>query len=201
MNLKFWSRVVLISFFIFLAVVFTLAILPKEPPDASKRPDVAEKLNFLAPSVKGSITKIIIRQDYKHFDDEAGHCHKESRKICMREDEFEKFPWLLWHESGHAYHALLDKSGSDFTAKWRSIQGGILTEYGGTHYREDVAEYLEHVLLGIYTPFSAFRELDMLGFSWEEILPFFKKVELLFDYGFLTWDQYEQFMNKFYPSR
>jgi len=201
-GIKFWSRIFLIYCFIFLVVVFTITIWPKEPPDMSSKPEVAEKLNFLAPSVRGSISKIVIRNDYQHFnDEEAGHCHSAVRRICLRCDEFKKFPWILWHEAGHAYHTLLDKSGSDFSAKWRSINGGILTDYGGTNYREDIAEYFEHVLLGIYASFSAFRELGMLGFSEEELNPFFQKVVLLFEYGFLTWDQYEQFMDKFYPAK
>lgn len=175
----------------------------------SKRSDVEDSIKravsyFPIPVCLALSQGIYVRQDYDHFayiDEDgvkryaSGHCHS-SGKICLRDDAFR--PSLVWHEVAHAYAAahpslykhwkeLADfkygkKTHHDFIEYFPAK--GVMTSYGATNYKEDLAEFVEELLKHITTGYSAFSRIK------DKDDRYLKKLQLLFEYGMIDYWQY-----------
>jgi len=121
---------------------------------------IQSSFTFLQQPVKESVTAIYVldtSESYRHFGDSGfvGDCHS-SGEICIVSHYFDYR--IIWHEASHAYTYTLSYA---FKKEWLEAAGrihygayavdagfprdGILTSYGSTDWREDVAEWVAEI--------------------------------------------------------
>jgi hypothetical protein len=115
-----------------------------------------------------AVNRVTLRNDSGHYthaavEKVAAHCHMGSRDICFKTG-YTRYDYV-YHETGHAYAALL---GREFKEEWRKVAGdvygrserkdgqwrwkdtggteprdGLVTPYGGIDIDEDIAMWYE----------------------------------------------------------
>lgn len=141
-------------------------------------------LDRMTPEVQNSIASITVVDKIEVEESErfiAGLCDSEGNLY------FSALPLIfqpstIWHESAHAYHFQLDRERSDFSYRWTNIKGGVLTAYGQTGFREDVADWVREI----------YKDLDgdstVLDRYWTQhnAVPYRQKLQLLREYKFIS---------------
>jgi hypothetical protein len=155
--------------------------------------EIDEFLSVLPPEVIRSVKSISLRKDYSHFSGtEIAHC-KWNCHICIS-DGFFTSAYTVWHEVGHAYNFYLNYKSPKFRDKWKEIDGGILTSYGRTNYKEDVAEWVMEVYAFITGRISTITYMKSTGEFFKE--PYLKKLKLLQKFGFISKENYFKILEK-----
>lgn len=148
-------------------------------------------LSVLPAEMIHSVRSFSLR-DFQHFDDEIAHCMWNCH-ICVNGFSFSS-AYTVWHEVGHAYTFYLNYKTPKFRDKWKEIGGGILTSYGKTNYKEDVAEWVMEVYAFLTGRFSVITSLKLAGEFFKE--PYLQKLRLLKKFGFITKENYLKILEK-----
>lgn len=153
----------------------------------------------------------------------VGHCHRDSDTIEAASPPFDGVAWrsgdiclkpeavanmVFWHEVAHAYHLRLvtEAGGGRFEIEWKLVAGdvygpennppeavypgrGLLRAYSGESFWEDVADTYMYVLAEISDERTPYDLLLNGGGT----LVFAKKVRLLWEYGFITAEDFGKF--------
>lgn len=148
-------------------------------------------LECMTPEVQNSIASISVLAKIEWHDDPeifiAGACDPNGN-IYFAAIAIIVEPSVIWHEAAHAYHAELDRYGSDFSHRWQNVKGGVLTDYGMTGFREDVADWVKEIYKDLDGDWT---ELDRRWTkSWAE--PCRKKLQLLREYKFISETDYQK---------
>lgn len=151
----------------------------------------------LPPEVVRAVKSFTVRS-YKeddHFDvSSVGHCSWD-RHVCILSHFYQE--GNIWHEIGHAYHFYLNFQGSDFIDRWRKVAGnpikGAVSSYGATNYKEDIAEWYEHVQRFLNWQYSVFFQSEYRQLLKSDAI-YRQKLELLWIYGFITEEQYHRIL-------
>ncbi len=152
----------------------------------------------MSPAMQRAIRFISIYADNDpHIEkDAAAHCHN-GRTICTRREDVGG--WMVYHETAHARanqipysatHAWAKRSASIYGRKdlprifpWR----GIVTEYGATNYKEDIAEWVRYVILIAEDGYvNLFKEIDKTDPVW------MWKLNFLLEWEFITQKQHNK---------
>ena len=158
---------------------------------------------YLPPDVQNSIEAIAIyKRDQHHVGRSYGHAYNSI--ICLNSVTLNTF----WHEAAHTYHYYLDEEfDNQFTNEWLEAAGdvvyscfvcsrpsqGVLTQYGGTEYAEDVAEWMSQCYLFYFAAknhqLNEYREAFMRVMIDKDSDPRYrKKLVLLLKWGFISQD-------------
>lgn len=137
-----------------------------------------------------------------------GYCHW-NRHICIV-GQFFTDPATLWHEIGHAYAFYWEWSFvAPLRLKWERAAGnvygedrykyhypgrGVLTLYGTTNYKEDIAEWFSEVMLYLSGMPSAIATVKVNGDLYKD--PYLGKLKIFKEYGFITKEEYNRILKK-----
>ncbi len=153
---------------------------------------IDELLSVFPAEVIQSVRSFSLR-DRVHFPNhEIGH-YMWNCRICIAEAFFVS-PYTVWHEVGHAYAFYLDFKSPKFRDKWKEIKGGVLTLYGATNYKEDIAEWVMEVYAFATGRISIITYMKTSGEFFKE--PYLRKLRLLYKFGFITKENYYKVLEK-----
>lgn len=155
-------------------------------------------LNHLSIKILESIKAVSGRPCSQLTFDDPAICHWD-RTICLRFwGSYETVCEYLWHEAGHARIMVL---GPAFEREWKNTAGnvygviggrddfpkfGILEQHGSINSMEDIACWVKAVYFycnGFLHPFGKIDSSDPR---------YMAKLNLLFQYGFVTAEEYNK---------
>ncbi len=167
-------------------------------------PVISKYVKEMTPEVQESISGIFLVADESHYGKYrdssgkdhgvSGHCHRDSRKICLTAETVAKWPSVIDHEATHAYHLRLRAEGSDFDKKWRPGHG--ITWYACDaqkttgDFLEDVAEWVQEVKVCARGEYSEFA----YHFHWNDARR--HNLYLLLEYKFVREAEFLVFLEK-----
>ena len=185
--------------------------------DASEMNGIKEAVSGMTPEVSGSVVSVSIVSDDAHFGKfpVSAHTHWE-RRVCLKESKFHdnnvRLMKTVWYESGHCATMLINKNtDGEFERRWSEVAGsvyyndyskiliiwfipqrGLLCFEAEVNFYEDVACWYDAVMQ--YEALKAGR-ISYTPFQLENIdsgdARYIRKLGLLFEYGFITKEQYE----------
>ncbi len=173
---------------------------------AAEHDVVTSTLDLLSRPIIDSITSINITDHptFAYEEGTAGYCTGPGARIFLRPSEL-SFEHLM-HEIGHAYERSLPGAfrttwmrvsrdvylGDRWLAKINTPEphDGLLTNYSAKDMKEDVAEYVAHCYMYTHRP-SSFSMLRFLTLKHQQDHRYHQKIGLLFQYGFITQQQYD----------
>ncbi len=123
-------------------------------------------------SVRNAVPSVEIF-DFYSCDSSNCHTHPDGR-ICMSMSVMKSNPEVFYHEFGHARHLQLNRENSNFEARWRDIQGGVLHE----DLHQDVAQHVMHAYKRLLSQSSVYD-----SFPYEPAYQ--QKLQLLKEYNFI----------------
>ena len=134
---------------------------------------VDEMMNHIPWNARNAVPSVEI---FDFFSCGISNCHTHpDGRICMSMSAMQSNPEVFYHEFGHARHLQLNRENSNFEARWRSIQGGILHE----DLHQDVAQHVMYAYKQFLGQSSIYD-----SFSYES--SYQQKLQLLKEYGFIN---------------